>query len=94
MLVEAICSGFFMSVYIGKLAYHLRSLIEINMLIAFFLVIQFSFFQIVGSVPIYFCIIVVLVGYVYQYNSLDSQPDVLKSLYSPLQPSSPLEDLR
>ncbi|MBA0574344.1 hypothetical protein Goshw_029404 [Gossypium schwendimanii] len=49
MLVEAVCSGFFMSVYIG---------------------------------------------YVYQYNSLDSQPDVLKSLYSPLQPSSPLEDLR
>ncbi|TYG87569.1 hypothetical protein ES288_A13G225500v1 [Gossypium darwinii] len=49
MLVEAVCSGFFMSVYIG---------------------------------------------YVYQYNSLDSQPDVLKSLYSPLQASSPLEDLR
>ncbi|XP_021276582.1 uncharacterized protein LOC110410950 [Herrania umbratica] len=49
MLVEAVCSGFFMSVYIG---------------------------------------------YVHQYNSLDSQPDVLKSLYSPLQPSSPLEDLR
>ncbi|MBA0728570.1 hypothetical protein Golax_001458, partial [Gossypium laxum] len=70
MLVEAVCSGFFMSVYIGRL------------------------FQIVGSVPICFCIIVVLVGYVYQYNSLDSQPDVLKSLYSPLQPSSPLEDLR
>ncbi|XVF88900.1 hypothetical protein PTKIN_Ptkin19aG0087600 [Pterospermum kingtungense] len=49
MLVEAVCSGFFVSVYIG---------------------------------------------YVHQYNSLDSQPDVLKSLYSPLQPSSPLEDLR
>ncbi|KAG4167377.1 hypothetical protein ERO13_A13G190800v2 [Gossypium hirsutum] len=49
MLVEAVCSGFFMSVYIG---------------------------------------------YIYQYNSLDSQPDVLKSLYSPLQASSPLEDLR
>ncbi|XWS72265.1 hypothetical protein CRYUN_Cryun02cG0025200 [Craigia yunnanensis] len=49
MLVEAVCSGFFMSVYVG-------------------------------------C--------VHQYNSLDSQPDVLKSLYSPLQPSSPLEDLR
>ncbi|XP_031093875.1 protein FIP1-like [Ipomoea triloba] len=34
------------------------------------------------------------IGYVYQYNSLDSQPDVLKSLYSPLQPSSSLEGLR
>ncbi|XP_060209986.1 protein FIP1-like isoform X2 [Lycium barbarum] len=33
-------------------------------------------------------------GYVHQYNSLDSQPDVLKSLYSPLQPSSSLEGLR
>ncbi|XP_038698497.1 protein FIP1-like isoform X2 [Tripterygium wilfordii] len=33
-------------------------------------------------------------GYVHQYNSLDSQPDVLKSLYSPLQPSSSLEVLR
>ncbi|KAI8565338.1 hypothetical protein RHMOL_Rhmol03G0251200 [Rhododendron molle] len=34
------------------------------------------------------------IGYIYQYNSLDSQPDVLKSLYSPLQPSSSLEGLR
>ncbi|KAK2975510.1 hypothetical protein RJ640_009139, partial [Escallonia rubra] len=34
------------------------------------------------------------VGYVHQYNSLESQPDVLKSLYSPLQPSSSLEGLR
>ncbi|KAG9140941.1 hypothetical protein Leryth_010458 [Lithospermum erythrorhizon] len=33
-------------------------------------------------------------GYVHQYNSLDSEPDVLKSLYSPLQPSSSLEDVR
>ncbi|BBH08211.1 FRIGIDA interacting protein 1 [Prunus dulcis] len=33
-------------------------------------------------------------GYVHQYNSLNSQPDVLKSLYSPLQPSSSLEGLR
>ncbi|XP_021901972.1 uncharacterized protein LOC110817649 [Carica papaya] len=49
MLVEAICAGSFMSVYIG---------------------------------------------YVHQYNSLNSQPDVLKSLYSPLQPSSSLEGLR
>ncbi|KAK6139689.1 hypothetical protein DH2020_026577 [Rehmannia glutinosa] len=49
MLVEAICAGFFMSVYIG---------------------------------------------YVHQYNSLDSQPDVLNSLYSPLQQSSALEGLR
>ncbi|KAA8523325.1 hypothetical protein F0562_009748 [Nyssa sinensis] len=49
MLVEAICAGSFMSIYIG---------------------------------------------YVHQYNSLNSQPDVLKSLYSPLQPSSSLEGLR
>ncbi|PIN23099.1 hypothetical protein CDL12_04190 [Handroanthus impetiginosus] len=34
------------------------------------------------------------IGYVYQYNSLDSQPDVLDSLYSPLQQSSSLEGLR
>ncbi|KAA8534772.1 hypothetical protein F0562_029786 [Nyssa sinensis] len=34
------------------------------------------------------------IGYIHQYNSLDSQPDVLKSLYSPLQPSSSLEGLR
>ncbi|PHT82896.1 hypothetical protein T459_11339 [Capsicum annuum] len=34
------------------------------------------------------------IGCVHQYNSLDSQPDVLKSLYSPLQPSSSLEGLR
>lgn len=94
MLVEAVCSGFFMSVYIGKLAYHLRSLIKLNMPIAFFFSYSGRLFQIFGSVPIYFCIIVVLVGYIYQYNSLDSQPDVLKSLYSPLQASSPLEDLR
>ncbi|KAH9620072.1 hypothetical protein KSS87_000258, partial [Heliosperma pusillum] len=34
------------------------------------------------------------IGYVHQYNSLDSQPDVLKSLYSPLQSSSSLEGIR
>lgn len=33
-------------------------------------------------------------GYIHQYNAVDSQPDVLKSLYSPLQQSSPLEGLR
>ncbi|XP_052181368.1 protein FIP1 [Diospyros lotus] len=49
MLVEVVCAGFFMSIYIG---------------------------------------------YVHRYNSLDTQPDVLKSLYSPLQPSSSLEGLR
>ncbi|KAJ8528025.1 hypothetical protein K7X08_015476 [Anisodus acutangulus] len=37
---------------------------------------------------------IVYIGCVHQYNSLDSQPDVLKSLYSPLQPSSSLEGLR
>ncbi|KAL9441955.1 hypothetical protein AB3S75_020457 [Citrus x aurantiifolia] len=36
----------------------------------------------------------VYIGYVHQYNSLNSQPDVMKSLYSPLQPSSSLEGLR
>ncbi|KAM7513057.1 hypothetical protein LguiB_011932 [Lonicera macranthoides] len=49
MVLEVVCAGFFMSVYIG---------------------------------------------YVHKYNSLESQPDVLKSLYSPLQPSSSLEGLR
>ncbi|KAL5768516.1 hypothetical protein ACOSP7_015061 [Xanthoceras sorbifolium] len=34
------------------------------------------------------------ISYVYQYNSINSQPDVLNSLYSPLQPSSSLEGLR
>ncbi|KAK9131404.1 hypothetical protein Sjap_011891 [Stephania japonica] len=34
------------------------------------------------------------IGYVHQYNKLNSEPDVLKSLYSALQPSSSLEDLR
>ncbi|KAI3907306.1 hypothetical protein MKW98_010656 [Papaver atlanticum] len=33
-------------------------------------------------------------AYVHQYNCLNSQPDVLKSLYSALQPASPLEELR
>ncbi|CAD5318207.1 unnamed protein product [Arabidopsis thaliana] len=32
--------------------------------------------------------------YVHQYNSVNSRPDVLKSLYSPLQPSSSMEGLR
>ncbi|CAN4094536.1 unnamed protein product [Withania somnifera] len=36
----------------------------------------------------------VYIGCVHHYNSLDSQPDVLKSLCSPLQPSSSLEGLR
>ncbi|XP_030538416.1 protein FIP1-like [Rhodamnia argentea] len=49
MVIEAICAGSFMSVYIG---------------------------------------------YVHRYNSLNSHPDVLKSLYSPLQQSSPLEGVR
>ncbi|OAY70421.1 hypothetical protein ACMD2_24656, partial [Ananas comosus] len=33
-------------------------------------------------------------GCIYKYNALNGQPDVLKSLYSALQPSSSLEDLR
>ncbi|CAL0325501.1 unnamed protein product [Lupinus luteus] len=36
----------------------------------------------------------VYIGYIHQYNSLNSHPDVLKSLYSPLQPSNSLEGLR
>nr|XP_043619114.1 protein FIP1 [Erigeron canadensis] len=36
----------------------------------------------------------IYIGNVHQYNTLDSQPDVLKSLYSPLQPSSSLEGMR
>ncbi|KAI5444583.1 hypothetical protein KIW84_013007 [Lathyrus oleraceus] len=34
------------------------------------------------------------IGYIHQYNSLNSHPDVLKSLYSPLRPASSLEGLR
>ncbi|XP_026441162.1 protein FIP1-like isoform X1 [Papaver somniferum] len=34
------------------------------------------------------------IAYVHQYNCLNSQPDVLKSLYSALQPASPLEEFR
>ncbi|KAJ6795467.1 Uncharacterized protein M6B38_224630 [Iris pallida] len=40
------------------------------------------------------CFMSVYIGCVHQYNSLDGQPDVLKSLYSALQPSSSLEELR
>ncbi|KAG6498096.1 hypothetical protein ZIOFF_046005 [Zingiber officinale] len=40
------------------------------------------------------CFMSVYVGYIHQYNSLDGQPDILKSLYSALQPSSSLEDRR
>ncbi|KAJ6674247.1 TRANSMEMBRANE PROTEIN 192 [Salix viminalis] len=36
----------------------------------------------------------IYIGYLHQYNSLNSEPDILKSLYSPLQQSSPLEGLR
>ncbi|OAY54003.1 protein FIP1 [Manihot esculenta] len=37
---------------------------------------------------------IIYIGYLHHYNSLDSQPDILKSLYTPLQQSSPLEELR
>ncbi|KAH1209510.1 Protein FIP1 [Glycine max] len=40
------------------------------------------------------CFMSLFIGYIHQYNSLNSHPDVLKSLYSPLQPSSSLEGLR
>uniref|UniRef100_A0A2P2KHD0 Protein FIP1 n=3 Tax=Rhizophora mucronata TaxID=61149 RepID=A0A2P2KHD0_RHIMU len=36
----------------------------------------------------------IYIGYLNRYNSLNSEPDILKSLYSPLQQSSPLEGLR
>ncbi|XP_052623079.1 protein FIP1 isoform X1 [Lactuca sativa] len=36
----------------------------------------------------------VYIGHVHQYNTLESQPDVVKSLHSPLQPSNSLEGLR
>ncbi|XP_073220844.1 protein FIP1 isoform X4 [Cicer arietinum] len=39
------------------------------------------------------CFMSLYIGYIHQYNSLNSHPDVLKSLYSPLQPSSSLEGL-
>ncbi|KAJ0983813.1 hypothetical protein J5N97_002169 [Dioscorea zingiberensis] len=40
------------------------------------------------------CFMSLYIGCVHQYNSLNGQPDVLKSLYSALQPSSSLEDFR
>ncbi|KAE9587668.1 putative TMEM192 family protein [Lupinus albus] len=40
------------------------------------------------------CFMSLYISYIHQYNSLNSHPDVLKSLYSPLQPSSSLEGLR
>jgi len=33
-------------------------------------------------------------AHIHEYNSLDGQPDILRSLYSALQPSSTLEDPR
>ncbi|XP_038985413.1 protein FIP1 isoform X1 [Phoenix dactylifera] len=39
------------------------------------------------------CFMSMYIGCVHQYNSLNGQPDVLKSLYSALQPSSSLEEL-
>nr|XP_019704399.1 protein FIP1 isoform X2 [Elaeis guineensis]XP_019704400.1 protein FIP1 isoform X2 [Elaeis guineensis]XP_019704401.1 protein FIP1 isoform X2 [Elaeis guineensis] len=40
------------------------------------------------------CFMSMYIGCIHQYNSLNGQPDVLKSLYSALQPSSSLEELR
>ncbi|XP_047311427.1 protein FIP1-like [Impatiens glandulifera] len=36
----------------------------------------------------------VYIGYIHKYNSLDTEPDVLKSLYSPLESSTSSEGLR
>lgn len=40
------------------------------------------------------CFMSIYIVCLHQYNSLNGQPDVLKSLYSALQPSSTLEELR
>ncbi|KMZ60465.1 hypothetical protein ZOSMA_59G00250 [Zostera marina] len=40
------------------------------------------------------CFKSIYIGCVHQYNKLDEQPDILKPLFSALQPSSSLEDLR
>lgn len=40
------------------------------------------------------CFMTVYIGCIHQYNSLNGQPDILKSLYSALQPSSSLEEIR
>ncbi|KAJ3695584.1 hypothetical protein LUZ60_000961 [Juncus effusus] len=40
------------------------------------------------------CFMSMYIGCIHKYNSLNSQPDILSSLYSALQPSSALEDLR
>ncbi|KAG0499673.1 hypothetical protein HPP92_004364 [Vanilla planifolia] len=40
------------------------------------------------------CFMSVYIGCIHQYNSLNGQPDILKSLYSALQPSSSLQELR
>ncbi|KAE9609926.1 putative TMEM192 family protein [Lupinus albus] len=80
MVVEAVCAGSFMCVYIGKLALFLVGWIGIEDL------------KLVQSVS---CVWYWKnSSYIHQYNSLNSHPDVLKSLYSPLQPSSSLEGLR
>ncbi|URE28392.1 hypothetical protein MUK42_34368 [Musa troglodytarum] len=73
MIVEVICAGCFMSVYIGK----------VQLLNNF---IFTSAHMALHSGCESRCI--------HQYNSLNGQPDILKSLYSALQPSSSLEDLR
>ncbi|URE28391.1 hypothetical protein MUK42_34368 [Musa troglodytarum] len=96
MIVEVICAGCFMSVYIGKvqllnnfiftsahMALHSGCESILSLIIKFFKQFSFKFYKIMVSA-----------GCIHQYNSLNGQPDILKSLYSALQPSSSLEDLR
>jgi hypothetical protein len=52
---------------------------------------DFLFFVFVKCVK---CALFVLAGHIHKYNSLDGQPDILRSLYSALQPSSTSEDRR
>src|SRR5438105_12652839 len=40
------------------------------------------------------CVHFVLKGHIHKYNSLYGQPDILRSLYSALQPSSTSDDRR
>ncbi|KAJ4754252.1 FRIGIDA interacting protein 1 [Rhynchospora pubera] len=40
------------------------------------------------------CFMSLYIGCIHKYNSLNGQPDILRSLYTALQPSSALEDLR
>ncbi|KAM3194490.1 hypothetical protein ACQJBY_070888 [Aegilops geniculata] len=40
------------------------------------------------------CFMSLYIGHIHKYNSLNEQPDILRPLYSALQPSSSLEEIR